>query len=159
MTILTKSGRVVIAESIADRPIHLAWGTGDGAWSTPPAENSNATALQNELGRRAASEVAFVVPDAAGDIELPTGKFRRSLTPTNNLYISTQFDFSDAPSDVIREISVFVGTQLNPSVPPGQTYFQPSDIASPGRMLHLENLVPIYRSPAVRERFNVVITF
>lgn len=159
MPILTKSGRVVIAESIALRAIHLAWGAGDGAWITPPAEDADATELENELGRRVASEVAFVVPDPAGDIVLPTGKFTRSLTPTNNLYVRTTFDFVDAPSDVIREIGVFVGTVTQSGLPAGQQYFTPAQVVDPGRMLHLENLPPIYRSPALKESFEIVITF
>lgn len=159
MPILTKSGRVVIAESIKARAIHLAWGAGDGSWTTPPSEDSNTTALLNEVGRRTATEVTFVVPDVAGDIILPTGRFSRTATPTNNLFVSTQFDFTDASSSVIREIAVFVGTTTDGALPPGQRYFIPSQVTSPGRMLHLENMVPIYRSPAIRESFDVVITF
>lgn len=159
MPILTKSGRVVIAESIAARPVHLAWGTGDGAWVTPPSENINAEALLAEVGRRVASEVAFVVADTGGDIVLPTGKFSRSESPTNNLYIRTGFDFADASGEVIREIAVFVGSETDPELPDGQQYFEPADVLEPGRMLHVENLNAIYRSPAIRESFEVVITF
>lgn len=159
MPILTKSGRIAIAESIAARPIHVAWGTGDGTWITPPAEDADATALMGEVGRRTASEVAYVVPDVAGDIELPTGRFTRSLTPTNNLFVHTQFEFTDASSNVIREIGIFVGTETDSGLPPGQTYFVPSEVTDPGRLLHLENLAPIFRSPAVRESFDVVIIF
>lgn len=159
MPILTKSGRVVIAESIAVRPLHLAWGAGDGAWITPPAEDVNATALEDEVGRRTATEVAYVVADVAGDIVLPTGTFSRSLTPTNNLYVRTAFDFADASSSVIREIGIFVGSTMVGGLPGGQQYFIPAEVATPGRLLHTENLGPIYRSPAIRESFEVVITF
>lgn len=160
MPILTKSGRVVIAESIAQRAIHLAWGTGDGVWTTtPPSENPDATALQAEVGRRVATEVAYVNPDAGGDIVLPTGTFSRSVTPTRNLYVRTAFDFAEASSSAIREIGIFVGTVTNVGLPPGQQYFTPGQITNPGRLLHLENKAAIYRSPAIRESFEVVITF
>lgn len=159
MPILTKSGRVVIAESIAARPLHLAWGTGDGAWLTPPSESVNATGLQSEIGRRVASEVAYVVPDENGDIVLPNGKFSRSGTPTNHLYVRTSFNFVDASSSVIREIGLFSGTVAQSGLPDGQQYFTPGEISSPGRLLHLENLAPIYRSPAIRPSFEVVVTF
>lgn len=160
MPILTQSGRVVIAESIAARAIHLAWGTGDGAWTdTPPDEDANATALQAEVARRVATEVAYVVPDAGGDIVLPSGVFSRSVTPTRHLYIRTAFDFGEASSSVIREIGVFVGTTVIGGLPPGQEYFLPAQVATPGRLLHLEHLEAIYRSPAIRESFEVVITF
>lgn len=159
MPILTKSGRVVIAESIAVRPIHLAWGTGDGAWMMPPPENADATTLINEVGRRVATEVAYVLPDEAGEIVLPNGTFARSVTPTKNLYVRVAFEFNEAPSSVIREIALFSNTAVASGLPPGQQYFTPAQVSSPGRMLHLENIAPIYRSPAIRESFEVVITF
>lgn len=159
MPILTKSGRIVIAESVALRPVHLAWGTGDGLWITPPSENPDATALLNEVGRRTVNSVEFVVPDVDGDIVLPTGNFSLSATPTNSLLFTVNFEFGDAPSAVIREFGLFAGTTLQSGLPPGQLYFLPSEIATPGRLLHLENIAPIYRSPAIRESFQVVITF
>jgi len=159
MPILTKSGRVCIAESVSLRAVHIAWGTGDGSWVTPPSEDPNATALLTEIGRRTADTVAFVVPDVAGAIVLPTGSFSLSVTPTNNLYIKTSFDFADASSSVIREIGIFIGSVMVGGLPGGQRYFAPSDVADPGRLLHLENIEPIFRSPAIRESFESVITF
>lgn len=159
MPILAKSGRVVIAESIKVRPIHVAWGYGDGAWVTPPSEDVNATGLVDEIGRRVADEVAYVVPDEDGLIELSTGRFSISETPTNHLYIRVKFTFSDEPSGVIREIGAFVGTVTQAGLPAGQRYFTPEQVVSPGRLLHLENLPPIFRSPAIEETFQIVITF
>jgi len=159
MSILTKSGRVCIAESISLRAIHVAWGTGDGSWITPPSEDPNATALLAEVARRTADTVAFVVPDVDGAIVLPTGNFSLSGTPTNNLYIKTSFDFADASSTVIREVGIFIGSVMVTGLPGGQRYFPPGDVDDPGRLLHLENIEPIYRSPAIRESFESVITF
>lgn len=160
MPILTKSGRVAIAKAVAQNAIHLAWGIGDGAWiATVPPEDANATSLISELGRRIATEVAFVSPDPAGDIVLPTDKFSRSVTPTNHLYIRTQFEFEDSPSSVVREIGVYVGTVTDPALPPGQQYFVPADLDVVGTLLHLEHFPPIYRSPAIREEFEIVVTF
>lgn len=159
MPILTKSGRVVIAESIALRSIHLAWGAGDSAWLSPPAEDPDQDALQNEVGRRVAEDVTYVVPDPDGTIVLPTGKFTVSATPTNYLYMQFRFEFLEEQSTVIREIGVFAGTEVQAELPPTQEYFTPSEVTSTGRMLHLENLAPIYRSPAIRESFNIVIAF
>lgn len=159
MPILTKSGRIVIAESISERPLHLAWGKGDGAWVTPPAEDPDATELQDEVGRRVPDQVAYVVPDAAGLIVLPTGKFSLSVTPTNHLYMTFRFDFLEAQGEVIQEVGVFAGTVVNTGLPPGQEYFTPAQVQTPGRLLHLENLSPIFRSPAVRESFEIVISF
>ena len=160
MPILTQSGRVAIAKTVSEQPIHLAWGIGDGSWSTTvPAEDANASALISELGRRIATQISFVVPDIAGAIELPSGKFTISPTPTKHLYVRTQFDFADAPSNVVREIGLFVGTIPDVGLPGGQAYFPPADITDPGLLLHLEHFQPIFRSPAIREAFEIVITF
>lgn len=159
MPILPRSGRVVIAESILLRTIHVAWGLGDGDWIDPPSENPDAIALQNEIGRRLANDAAFVVPDAAGSIVLPTGKFSPSASPTNSLLVSVTFDFADAPGEEIREFGVFVGTEVVAGLPTGQRYFTPAQVSNPGRLLHIENTQPIYRSPAIRESFQIVVTF
>lgn len=160
MATFPKSGRVVIAESIALRPLHVAWGTGDGAWTTTiPAESPNATALLAELGRHTATSTQFVVPDAAGVIVLPSGRYTVSATPTNHLLISTTFDFSDASSSVIREVAIFAGTEVVAGLPSGQRYFTPDQITNPGRLLYIENMAPIYRSTAIQETFKTVITF
>lgn len=159
MAILAQSGRVAIAESLALRPIHVAWGLGDGNWITPPAENDAATALLDEIGRRTADSVSFVVPDENGDIVLPYGKFSLSATPTNTILVSVEFDFLDAQTSVIREAGVFVGTEIVTGLPPGQHYFTPAQIVSPGRLLHYENIEPIFRSPAIQEALKIVITF
>ena len=160
MPIFTKSGRVVIAESIAERSVHLAWGTGDGAWITPPAEDANATGLVAEVGRRTVSELAFVVPDPDGDVVLPNGNtFSRSATKTNHLLFATNFEFTDAQSTVIREVALFVGSTVVDGLPEGQRYFLPAEVDEPGRLMHVENIAPIYRSPAIRENFEIVNSF
>ncbi len=159
MPILTNEGRVVIAESIALRSVHLAWGAGDGSWIVPPSEDAHAEALIDEIGRRTASEVSYVEPSPAGSITLPSGTYAVSATPTNHLYIVGNFDFSDAQSAVIREMAVFVGSAMVGGLPAGQKYFTPDQVITPGRMLHLEHFAPIFRSPSIRENFQVVITF
>lgn len=161
MAILTKSGRVAIANAISKLPLHFAWGTGDGSWITPPAENANATALMAEVGRRVASLWQFVVPDAAGTIIVSTGKFIPSPgnMPTSHLYVEANFDFEDAPGAEIREVALFSGTTLIGGLPSGQKYFAPPEVDDPGIMVYLENITPIYRSPAVQENFRTVITF
>lgn len=160
MAILPQTGRAVIADSIINRPIHLAWGVGDGSWTTPPAEDDAATALTAEVGRRLATEKSFVTPSPTGDIILPNGaRFTRSATPTKWLYVRTQFDFADAENSVIREIGLFVGTTLQAGLPEGQQYFTPAQIVSPGRMLHLENKEPITRTITIRESFEIVVAF
>lgn len=160
MAVLAKSGRVVIAESIAARAIHAAWGTGDGSWTAVvPPEDVNASALMNEVGRHSVTAISYVTPNVAGEIVLPTGAFTASGTATNHLYVRVSFDFADATGLVIREMGLFVGSTMVGGLPGGQTYFLPAQVATPGRLLHLEHFEPIFRSPAIRESFEVVITF
>lgn len=161
MAILTQSGRAAMAAAIADQPLHLAWGSGDPAWdTTPQPEPTSATTLVNEIGRRTVTQVQFVVPDPGGTIVVPTGRFNPSPgnAPTNHLYLRFNFDFEDAPAATIREVGVFVGTEFDPALPPGQRYFAPADIVQSGILLALERIPKFDRSPAVRQNFETVIT-
>lgn len=161
MATLPMSGRAAIASAISKRPLHVAWGTGDGAWLIPPPENSTATALQSELGRRIITQWLFVVPDADGSISVSSGKYSPSPgnAPTRHLYISVDFDYADASSAVVREVAVFSDSVIQTGLPPGQAYFVPAEVTDPGLMLYVENLVPIFRNPQTTENFSVVLTF
>lgn len=159
MPILTKSGRIVFAESVAGRSLHLAWGSGDGSWTTPPLEDSNATSLLAEIGRREIVDKGYVLPDVAGSIITPSGNFTASVSPTKYLYLKVGFDYLDAPASVIREVAVFAGSTFISDLPVGQRYFTPAQVATPGRLLHLEHMIPIIRSSTARENFEIVIEF
>lgn len=161
MAILPRSGRVALATSIKDQPLHLAWGLGNPAWGESfPAENADATGLISEVGRRVITSASYVVPDSAGDIEITgAGRFTVTTTPTNRLLVSTKFDFADAPGAVIREFGLFVGTEVMAGLPPGQMYFTPDQIVDPGTLLQLENCLPVYRSASTRELREFLIIF
>ncbi|WP_353272793.1 hypothetical protein [Wolbachia endosymbiont (group A) of Urophora cardui] len=126
--------------------------------STPP-ESINSIKLLNELGRRTADEVLFCTGDENGELITPSGRFRPSNVPTNNLFLKFTFDFTDAANQVIRELGVMVGTRVKEKLPPGQRYFEPQDIEDPGILLVLEHTVPLIRTAATRETFSFVVTF
>ncbi|MCL2344811.1 MAG: hypothetical protein FWC58_03030, partial [Desulfobulbus sp.] len=163
---LTLSGRAAIAAAVATRPLHLAWGTGDPAWDGAPLpESTLATGLFNEIGRRALTLWQFVLPDDNGaitinDVDDPTiiQSFAPSPVPTNHLYLLFNFDFLDAPAATIREIGVFMGTVVDPGLPPGQKYFTPGELSDPGILLAIEHLPFFNRQPSVRQTFEQVIT-
>jgi hypothetical protein len=161
MATLPLSGRAAIANAISKRPIHIAWGSGDGAWLTPPAESSSATALIAELGRRVATQFFYVVPDEAGAISVASGRYSASPgnAPTRHLYVTVDFDYAEASSAVVREVAIFSDTVVQSGLPGGQAYFTPGQITDPGLMLYIENLVPIFRNPQTTENFSVVVTF
>lgn len=159
MAILTTSGRIALAMSVINEPIHLAWGSGNPDWDTTPvAESIAETALLNEVGRRAATSVRYCIPDVAGEIIVPNGRFAESATPTNHLFLRFNFDFADAPLASIREIGIFIGTTIVPGLPPGQLYFLPAQLLTPGTLLALERIPKIARSAAVRQSFEFVLT-
>lgn len=159
MAILTNSGRVAAAESIKARPIHMAWGSGDAGWDvTPVPVSTTDTALVQEIGRRLATAVKYCVADPAGEIIVPTGRFREVATRTNNLFCKFNFDFTDAENATIREVAVIVGTTTKPALPPGQMYFEPADLIDPGLLLVVERLPKFDRSVSVRQSFEFVIT-
>ena len=126
--------------------------------STPP-EPINATKLINEVGRHSIDEVLFCTGDENGELITPTGRFKPSNVPTNNLYLKATFDFTDAADQVIRELGIMVGTEVKQGLSPGQRYFEPKDIANPGILLVLEHTVPLIRTFATRETFSFVVTF
>jgi hypothetical protein len=161
MAILTNSGRSAIAESIKQREIYLAWGTGSEEWDfVPPTDNLiTSTGLINEVGRRICEKTDFVVPDDDGEIITPTGRFSISEEITNNLYFEVRFDFEDAGELFIREVGLFTGTVIAEGVPIGQKYVTPDKIIDPGILLVIERCAPIYRQVMTREEFDFVVTF
>ena len=162
MAILTQSGRTALAQSVANQPLHLAWGTGDPAWDTAPVpEPVGASALLAEIGRRASPQLLYVAPDPQGSLVLPSGRWSISGTPTNSLYMRFAFDYTDGSSAVIRELGVFVGTAIKPAVlsaTPGKLYFDPSDLQATGTLLALQRVPKITRSGATRQAFEFVLT-
>ncbi|WP_341812176.1 hypothetical protein [Wolbachia endosymbiont (group A) of Conops quadrifasciatus] len=101
----------------------------------------------------------FCTGDENGELVTPSGRFKSSAVPTNNLYLKFTFDFTDAANQVIRELGVMVGTKVKEKVPPGQRYFEPQDIEDPGILLVLEHTVPLIRTATTRETFAFVFTF
>lgn len=170
---LTHQGRAAIAKAISEQPLHLAWGIGNPAWDAPDAALPsliNATALVNEVGRRLPNRIGFVEPDEAGDIIIPVSagaegavqeaRYRlvTSGEPTPFLYIQTNYDYADASNVVIREMGVFMDTELIDGLPEGQRYFVPAEIQNAGLLLAVQIILPpINRSPSVRQTVEFVL--
>jgi hypothetical protein len=160
MAVLQDDGRTALAEAVKSRPIHLAWGTGNPAWDTAPEpEPNNASALVAEIGRRAATEVHYVVPDPDGEVSVANGRYKFSATPSKWLLLRFVFDFLDAPASQLREVGLFLGTVAKPELPAGQRYFEPADIVDPGKLYALERFEKTARSPSIRQTFEYVLPF
>ncbi|UIP92758.1 hypothetical protein JSQ73_006470 [Wolbachia endosymbiont of Anopheles demeilloni] len=124
---------------------------------TPPELITSATLIK-EVGRRVVDEILFCTGDD-GELLTPTGRFKPSNVPTNNLFLKFTFDFTDSANQVIRELGVMVGTKVKEKVSSGQRYFEPKDVENPGILLVLEHTVPLIRTSATRETFSFVVTF
>jgi hypothetical protein len=171
LAVLTKIGRAALVKAVKERPLFLAWGTGDPAWDAEGAEYPSlvdASALVAEVGRRIPTLVAFATPDENGSIVIPKGvtpsgevqeaRYAVSESPTPYLYMQTNYSFADAADASIRELAVFMDSVPRPDLPPGQLYFLPSEIADPGLILAAQIFTPaINRSPSVRQVIEFVM--
>lgn len=158
MAILAESGRQAAVTTLLQQPLHLAWGTGLPEWDTAPVTPPvDTTALVNEVGRRRVAQAAYCRPDPQGELRVPEGRFALSTEPTNHLYLRFLFDYADAPTAVIREIAVYVGTAAKAGVPEGKDYLLPSEVEHPGMLLTVERIEPIPRNKFIRHQFEQVV--
>ncbi|MCG7536497.1 hypothetical protein [Pseudoalteromonas sp. OOF1S-7] len=159
MSIFTFNGRTLLARSVAQTPLYLAWGRGDGNWQTPPSEPISAAQLADPLGYRKVKIQGFCEPDEQGDIEVQGARYRHCAEPTRHVYCQFIFDFEDAQGETIRELGIFSGTTFTTDVPGGQVYVSPDQVVSPGTLLLLDHRAPLVREPGVRESFEFVMSF
>ena len=160
MAIITIPRRAGIAKSIKNSPLFIAWGMGDPEWTGTEKypEDAMRDSLFREVGRRAIDSVVFCVGDDEGDIITPSGRWRESETPTNNLFIRAAFDFSDANGYIIREYGLFANTITKSDLPEGKRYFALEDIEDPGELLMVENCAPLIRTGDTRQECNFVMS-
>lgn len=159
--ILTLSGRVALAKAVYDQTIHLALGSGAAAWdSNLPAPSTSATALTAEIGRLVITDKVFVVDDAAGEIVTSSGRYSLSPSnaPTRSLCLRARFGFADVARDV-REVAVFTGTTLKTGLPVGQTWFLPTNLATTGTLLALDQHLKIPWLPDLQFSRDFVLNF
>lgn len=161
MAIFVNKGRSLVAQIMSQQTLHMAWGRGLTSWdANTPSESLSAVSLTDEFGRRKVTQTNFVTPDEQnGAILVPQGRFSISPTPTKYLYVLFSFDFLDAPTEIIREVGVFVGTTVKAGVPASKAYLLPSEIENAGTLLTLEHIPRIDRSNTVRQQFEFVIQF
>lgn len=159
MAILTNSGRSELVRALHEQPIFMAWGRGDGEWETAPSESMDSTGLQDAIGFRKATQVSYCKPDVDGPIEVTSGTFSLTEEKTRHLYLQFRYDYEDAIGETIREIAVFLNTQIKSGLPEGKKYFEMDEVTANGQLLLLENYRPLQRDTGVRESFDFVVTF
>lgn len=167
MAILVDNGRAAVATAIKNQPIYLAWGNGDPSWDSlndtqRPVEPISATDLTKEIGRRLVQSSQYVVRnDTNGKIIVSTGKFDPSPnnTPTRYLYLNFQFDYPDGGTEDIRELGVFVGGKIAPTLSENNGYIHKSEVLDIGQLLVLEYIDKLHRLSTIKQTFEFVIQF
>lgn len=159
MSVFVSSASTAVAQAIKSAGVWVAWGNGATSWDTTPVSPPvSATGLVAEIGRRRASLIDFVTPNASGSIVVPQGTFAVSPTPTSSLYIRANFTNTDAVGQAIRESGVFIGTTTVAGLPVGKDYFAPADLASPGTLMLLERFAKITRTADFSVSLEFVLT-
>ena len=171
--IVPNSCRVAQAIAILATPLYCGWGSGPGGlgctagvgrkasgWRQP-AQVYSATGLVTPVGYRTLSVAKYCLPaSSGGDITLPTGNFQSQTAPSNCLFLEFDFAPTDAVNQTIREFAVFSGLTLVAAPVTGPNYFSPTDVASVGQMLMLQNAPALVRGSApVKQAVQFVLQF
>ncbi len=158
--VLVNDGRILLAQALIDRPAYFGIGAGSADWGTsePPTAGLEQINMVTPIGYKLAHVVQFVRPDEAGDIVLTSGRYALSEQPTNHLNYRLRLEYGEVMQDV-REIHVYVDTQLVSGLPVGQRYFAPEDVAKTGRLLLAERRKPLFFDGTVGAEINLVVTF
>lgn len=161
MAVLTYEARKNLAEYILSRPLFLAIGTGNNDWEDiPPEPDYHATGLENEIGRKKLTRAFFVNEDENGEIDMPGGqRYSYSENPTRQIYLHFMFDYGEGLAKSIREVGVFMNTEIKSGMLEKQTYFLPDELENPGILLMLEHLeTPDTFTPNKKGSYGTILT-
>jgi hypothetical protein len=117
-------------------------------YATPDAND-----LIEELGRKRLAKKAYVTPDPVGTILVDGELYTESEEPTRYLYLLFRFDSVIETDAVIYQVGVFINTTTSS----GNSYLEPDDVTDPGKMLLIQNIVPVTRVEGKREYFQFVL--
>lgn len=152
-------GGIEAITAFMEKPLHIAWGTGDPAWDVAMLPiNREEHALVAELGRRLVLGPQYCIEDGGGDIVVPNGRFSISAIPTSNLYVEATFDYADSPVNTIREAALYRRTAAISATPPGQEYLLPEEVEDPGRMIALTRFEPFIHTATNRMTIRMVVS-
>ena len=161
MAVLTYSARASLAKYILSRQLFLAIGTGDENWGEiPDAPDYEATTLINEIGRKKLTRAFFVKEDENGEIDMPGGRrYSYSESQTRQIYLQFMFDYGEGLANSIREIGVFMDSEVNANLPETQTFFTPEQIVNQGTLILLEHLeTPDTFTPNKKGSYGTILT-
>ena len=85
-------------------------------------------------------------------------RWRLSNSPTQYLYVLFMLDFRDAETKVLREMALYLDTELVPDVPKGRSFIDIKQVRKPGHLLAMKRTPPIHRMGS-RHSFGEIMTF
>ena len=164
---MVNNGHKVLAKSVFNEDFHLAWGqtpegfdtTGWNSGEIPPTEDTKATSLLGEIGRRISTFKSYVTEDPNGTIVANNSTWSQSTEPTRHIYLQFKFEASDASDKVVRQVGLFQGSVKKDTVEVGKLFLQPSDLEDEGILFMYQNIEPVSRNASTREIYEYVITF
>ena len=69
------------------------------------------------------------------------------------------FDYGEGLSSSIREIGIFIDTEIKEGLPETQTYFTPEEIENPGTLILLEHLESVDTfTPSKKGSYGTIFT-
>ena len=116
-----------------------------------PAPTLHETALVDEVGRGRMTNIDYVLPSAENENpdarHLPVGNqsYAFSDVPTRMLLIRCRLAAGDAVGKAITEVGLFSGCEVAADLPPGQLFYTPDQIATPGMLLMADRVRPLAR--------------
>ena len=144
MAIYVNEAGAAVARAIKSAGLFFAVGNGATGWDELPAsEDPASSVLVSLVGARAADLIQYCLPDEEGEINVSSGRYAASETPTRYLYVRATFDEPDAAGETLREAAVYVGLSRRPEVPPSQYYLSPADILDVGTLMLLNHFTAI----------------
>lgn len=171
MAVFTIGGRKALAQALLDMNLFLAVGVGDPAWDneTPPstpediavqdAQWATLTDLHDKIGIARIRDKFFVKPDVTGEIPMSDGSlYSPSDEPTSYVYLRYQLDLGDALGVTLRECGLYLGTQIDASVPVGQMYIPTSEVIDYGTLIQIDRFPAVVRDGSIAQIFSTILT-
>lgn len=128
-----------------------------------PQPNLTDQALVTEVGRSAVSSPLYILPFAdAGDPDAPFinvegTKYALSDDPTRMLLFQANVNSADGVGDPIREYALFSRCEVDPDLPPGQTWFEPGDIVTSGVLVISKRRTPVPHDGTIGIALSVIV--
>jgi hypothetical protein len=154
----TYDGRVALATWLMSRPLAIAMGRGNPTWGqTPPDPVATATALLDPVVLCRPRIQSYVTPDANGPVRLADGTvWAISAPPTAHVYLSIRLDYTDIPTETLREMAVVFDPVINAAVPVGQFVVPWAQVTNAGKIYAIEHTPPLERQHT-EHSFGVVL--